>query len=587
MSSTKSFYIRKFKLPKLGFDQLVSTKSISTQLMSASLIALSLLPLSVFAQNVNDQNYLLSNKNYTDNLINFLSTEETNNIKLSALKDVEKKSNTKLINSERQLKNLKDSITSEEARLISLENKLKNKPQLENQLNSEQQQNQLQKSNLDNQLALTSNDLQDLNFKVSSLERERSLLESRLNTQVQLFRLSEQTVNSLEREIDDNKRDIQQNYRQINNLRNDIERLRLEREATQDPSEKQRLQQQIANIRDRIQNLESESRLKDSQVSVNEIRLVSENSQKRQIENTVRSINIELQGNSDQLNSQKRLQRQVEDQANIIKNQIAKLLSRNKDINSELNLLANLPSSIANSKNSISNLKVTLPPLEVAVLNDKNNLTSATDKVVNFQKILNDEKLNLLNSENVQTQELNALLLELQRNVNSTPVVPFSSLGLENNLNIEPLAQSRDWSIYKSNITTLSNSRICAASTRTLDKVTGTVSELFVLKLINADGSYSSPIVLVTHSSTSNPVYSGELKTDRAKPLVMALFQSSIQGEVSLVSKYSDISGIISSLKAHNVTTVKFTIPSSNQTLQFSLRGSNAAISEMLNRCKN
>ena len=51
------------------------------------IISLTLFSLNVFGQTKVEKNYLQSNKSYTDQLLKFLSTEETNNLKFQSVID--------------------------------------------------------------------------------------------------------------------------------------------------------------------------------------------------------------------------------------------------------------------------------------------------------------------------------------------------------------------------------------------------------------------------------------------------------------------------------------------------------------------
>ena len=210
------------------------------------------------------------------------------------------------------------------------------------------------------------------------------------------------------------------------------------------------------------------------------------------------------------------------------------------------------------------------------------NTVSAAHKQLE-QKIVAD-KAAVLQSE----KNHDALLAEYLKTAaqTATPVVvDENAVGIQSLVVTEQLAQNKDWAVFKATSSTL-GADVCAASTQILDTASGTLSELMVVKIINDDGSFSSPFIFTTHSMIPEQVLKGQIKTDKSKAVLLPLFQSPVMNESAVISRYSDIATLTSALKAHNIATIEFSIPGSNVVVPFSLRGSNAMINDM-ERCAN
>ena len=157
-----------------------------------------------------------------------------------------------------------------------------------------------------------------------------------------------------------------------------------------------------------------------------------------------------------------------------------------------------------------------------------------------------------------------------------------SGLAQADLTNVQPIATSKDWNVFTASFSETATD-VCAASVQTVDTKTGTTAELVVGKMKNADGSYSSPFVIVT-DTTATAIYKGTLKIDAGKEYQMTLLQDTT--EKALLARYADGAAVIAALKNGNATKVTLA-PKGAPALSvpFSLRGSSNAISQLDTAC--
>jgi len=168
-------------------------------------------------------------------------------------------------------------------------------------------------------------------------------------------------------------------------------------------------------------------------------------------------------------------------------------------------------------------------------------------------------------------------------------LISFISLFLVSGLaqadltNVQQIATSKDWNVFTASFSETATD-VCAASVQTADTKTGTTAELVVGKMKNADGSYSSPFVIVT-DTTGTAIYKGSIKTDAGKEYQLTLLQDA--SEKALLARYADAAAIIASLKNGNATKATFAPKGAPViSVPFSLRGSSNAIAQLDTVCK-
>lgn len=539
--------------------------------------------LAFTANAVTEQEYLAKNKTYTDGLLAFYAKENIDNKKLATLKADKKTAESELKKATSALASTDKKLAEKQSHLVSLKDKQLNKVQLETDLNNQKQQNLSKINSLNGQISNVNTHLQNVNFEISQLENQKSLIQQKVNTQKQLVNLAEQNVNNIQNDIQHLKQDIQQNKNKIDNLQFDIQILQNQKQLAQDPFEKQQIQNKIDNKKFDIQQLKQDNNFTQNQIGSKEIQLSMEKSQLSQAESQLSSLAIQLNGKQNEINSQVNVQNQLESDLSSLKSQQASLVKKNKNIDAELDVLANLPLHIANTEQEIASLMTLQGQQNVAVGNWQTQLSTVTAALTAHQQMVDTDKANVLASE----KDHDAVLKEFLATATVIPVVLGEMpIGIDSITVTETIATSKDWSVIKGSSTTLGVS-VCAASTRVLDQTTGVLSELLVVKMINADSSYSSPFVLTTHSMIPDLVVKGQLKTDKSKSILLPILQSPVANEKALLSRYSDSAKLVSSLKADNSAKIEFTIPGSPVTVPFSLKGSSAMINELEDTCKN
>lgn len=552
--------------------------------MLKSLIIVAATLTAFAAHAITEQEYLAKNKTYTDGLLSYLSTEDKNNKQLETFKAQKKTTESDLKKANTTLATTSKQLGEKETLLASLKQKELNKVQLESDLNTQKQQNLNKISSLNGQISNVSGQVQSVEFEISKLENDKTLIQQKVNTQEQLVKLAKNNINNLEWDIQLLQNEIQNNDFKISNLKSDINSLQIQKGLETDPLQKQIIQNQIDNKKSNVQQLNQENNIKDSQVNSKQLQVINEKSQMNQAQSTLNSLNIQLNGKQSEISSQVNLLNQLQGNLNNLQAQQSTLVKKNKSIDAELDLLSNLPLHISNAEQAIVALSAQKTQNETSVNTLTTQLSAVSSMLTQLQAQVDADKAAVLASE----KDHDTVLKDFLASVVATPVVTPTELQLSiDSITVtEQVAQSKDWTVFKGASTTL-GANVCAASTRVLDATTGVLSELLVVKMVNADGSYSSPFVATTHSMIPNFVVKGQLKTDKSKSLVMPLLQSPVANEKALISRYSDTAKLISSLKADNSTKVEFTVPGSSVIVPFSLRGSSAMINEFLSKCAN
>jgi hypothetical protein len=532
-----------------------------------------------------EQEYLLKNKNYTDGLLAFLAKEDVNNKQLKTLSSNKKAAESDLKKATSALSTTSKKLTQAESNLVSLKDKQVNKVQLESTLNNQKQQNQSTIQQLNTQIISTDNSLQNIKFEISQLENQKSLILQRVNTQKNLVDLAENNISRLQDEIRDLERDIIWNNNRINSLKSDNNSLQNQLNFTQDPFQKQQIQNKIQSNNNEIQQLSNNNSFAQNSISSKRVQLINEKSQLSQAESTLSSLNIQLNGKQNEINSQVSSKNQLENKISSLQVQKNNLLTKNKSIDAELDVLANLPFYIANTEQEINSLTSAKAQQTTAVTTVQNQVDSLTASLTQLQVLVDSNKASVLASEKEHDADLKTFMAEIAATPTPFPLAE-GTVGIDSIVVSETLAQNKDWSVFKGSSATL-NSDVCAASTRFLDEANGIVSELMVVKTINNDGTFSSAFVLTTHSMIVDFVVKGQLKTDKSKSILLPLLQSPVVNEKAVISRYSDVSTLISALKAHNTAKIEFTIPNLATIVPFSLKGSNAMINEFEKACSN
>lgn len=552
--------------------------------MIKSILIASVTLVAAFANAMTEQEYLAKNKTYTDSLLNFYAGEEVQNKKLVQFKADKKAAESSLKKATSALNDTVKKLGNAEAQLVSLKNKEQNKAQLEADLNAQKQQNLSTISNLNSQISSKNGQLGSVNSEINQLENEKNLILQKVNTQKQLVNHAQSNVDKLEDDIDDLEREIQQAQWRINNLQSDIQFLQIQKGQTQDPIQQQMIQNQINSKKNDIQSFKSDINFAQNSINSKEIQMIGEKSQLSQAQSSLSSLNIQLNGKQNELNSQFAVQNQLESSIASLKSQQSNLVQKNKYIDSELNVLANLPAHIAAAQQSIAALTAQKAQDESVAVSAQTQLDTINTSLAQLQQKVDGEKAAVLASE----KDHDAVLKEFLAGV--TPVVPAVvgelPVSIDSITVTETLAQSKDWTVFKGSSTTL-GANVCAASTRVLNQETGVLSELLVVKLINADSSFSTPFILTTHSMIPEFVVKGQLKTDKSKSILLPLLQSPVANEKALLTRYSDSAKLISSIKADNSAKIEFTVPGSPVVVPFSLKGSSAMVNELEAKCKN
>lgn len=536
------------------------------------------------ASAVTEQEYLIQNKAYTDNLLDFYSKEEIQNKRLAQLKADKKTADSDLKKATTAVTATANKLAAANTQLTNLKNKQQNKPQLEADLNSQKQQNSSSINNLNSQISGKNNQLNAVNSEISQLENEKSLIQSKVNTQKQLVDHAQTNVNRIENEISDLERSIQQAQWRINNLQSDVQFLQMQKDQAQDPTQKQIIQNQINNKKNEIQNLKSDISFSQNVLFSKKNQLINEKSQLSQSQSAMSSLNIQLNGKQNEINSQVSIANQLKNSIASLKSQQNNLVQKNKAIDTELNVLANLPTFIADTEQNIVGLTAQKQQDDAVLTASQSQADGVSQALSQLQTQVDADKANVLAFEKSHDAVLKEFLATAT--AVSPAVIGEGTVSIDSITVTEAIAQNKDWSVIKGSSTTL-GANICAASTRLLNAETGVLSELLVVKTMNADGSYSSPFVLTTHSMIPDLVVKGQLKTDKSKSIVLPILQSPVANEKALLTRYSDAAKVISSLKADNTTKIEFTIPGSPVVVPFSLKGSNAMINELNAKCKN
>ncbi len=529
--------------------------------------------------------YLVQNKTYTDNLIEFFKKEDNILKQVDVLKKSKNESEAKLKAETSALSSTSKKLTSEQSNLTSLKEKELNKAQLESSLKSQKQQNQNKINNLDGQISTVSGSLQSMNFTISQLENEESLLVGKYNTQVQVVNFSQNTVQNLEGEIRQLNREIENAQDQIQRLNNQIDNLEAKKTTEPDPIVQAQIQTEIQQKKNQKQNLKSDIDFFQARLNSKKLQLINAESDLSQEKNRLSSINIQLNGKQNELQSQYNQQDRLENNLNNLQAQRSSLVSKNNGINAELDILANLPFYISESENKIQAFTQQKAQQEANLNQTQATLTAVTSDLASAQLQIDTARADVLAKEQSHDAELKAFLATVA--VVPPLVIAEGTISIDSTFVVEPIATSKDWSAFKGTSTTLGGANVCVASTQVLDSVSGVVSELMVVKMGDTSNGFSSPFVLTTHSRIADLVAKGQLKTDSAKSVLLPLFQSPVANEKALIARYSDTANLVSYLKAHSSAKVEFTIPGAPVTVPFSLRGSSAMVNKMLETCKN
>lgn len=550
-----------------------------------SFLILSLLLGTVSAWSLTEAEYLAKNKTYTDGLLAHLQFEDKANVDMAALKATKKTVDAALKKATTDLSTTTGQLAKEQARLTSLKDKKLNKVQLEANLTAQKQQNQSKINSLNTQIANSNASLQNINFAISQLQNEKNSIESKVRTQEQIVRFAQGNVDDVEREIWQLEIDIRDKEERIRNNRQDIVELKAQKEATEDPIQKAELQAKIEQKKNRIDELEREKNRLENRLGDKEFQLSDEKSQLNREKNKLAILNIELDGKEDEINSQVRIQNQIESDIASFQSQKSTLATKNSNINVELDVLANIDSYIATSEQKIQSLTALKTQQDAAVATAQGDVNITVGAITQLQQKIDSSKATVLAAE----KEHDLALKEFAATAAVvTPVILDElTVSIDGLVVTEELAKLKDWTVFRGVSTTLNGANVCAASTQVLDSASGVLSELLVVKVIDASGVYSSPFIMTTHSRIADLVVKGQLKTDQAKSVLLPLLQSPVANEKALITRYSDTATLISYLKAHNRAKVEFTVPGAPVTVPFSLRGSSAMVNEMLAKCKN
>jgi myosin heavy subunit len=550
------------------------------------LTVLSIITLTTFAAwSVTEQEYLLQNKTYTDGLVEFFKNEDKLGRQVESLKKAKKETEAQLKTQSASLASTTKKLNSEQSTLASLKDKELNKVQLEANLKSQKQQNLNKINNLEGQISNASNQLQNINFTVSQLQNEESSLINKYNTQQQVVNFAESTVRNLEDDIRQLRFTIERAQDQIQRLNNQINNLEAQKATEPDPVIQAQLQSEIQQKRNQKQNLKSDIDFAEARLNSKKLQLINAESDVSQEQNKLSTIRIQLNGKQNELRAAYAQQSQIKNEVDSLKSQKSSLVSKNSSINAELDVLANLPFYIGESQNKIQALTQQKTQQETTVNQTQAALTSVSTNLTTTQQQFETSKATVVAQEKSHDAVLKEFLTTAA--VVTPTILPEGTISIDSTLATELIATSKDWSVFKGTSTTLGGGNVCVASTQVLDSVSGVISELMVVKLGDTANGYSSPFLVTTHSRIADLVVKGQLKTNSSKSILMPLLQSPVANEKALIARYSDTASLISYLKAHNTAKVEFTVPGSPVTIPFSLRGSSAMVSKMLDSCKN
>ena len=532
-----------------------------------------------------EADFLNKNKTYTDALLKFLLIEETSQKQLADLKSTKKTTESNLKKATTALTTTTQQLTQAQAQLVSLKDKELNKVQLQSSLLNQKQQNLTQVGTLNSKISSAQGSLQNINFAISQLQNEKQLILNKVSTQTQLVRLAQNNVDSLEREIFFLNSDIDRDRNRIRDLRQDIQLLQAQKAATEDPAAKAQIQADIERKRQRIQDLEFDITQAQASINNKEIRLINEKSQLSQAQSELNRLDIQLNGKENEIASQVRQQDQLENEIASYQSQKSNYAQKNKNIDAELDVLANITTYIAKKETEIKNLTALKSTQSTAATQLQTELNTVTLSLTTLQTSFDAQKATLLASEK-DYDTFMKLVVKTPPTVNPV-ILAEGTIGIDSLLVTEELDKYKDWTVFKGTSTTLGGAAVCAASTQVLDSVSGVLSELLVVKMIDANGVYSSPFIMSTHSQIADLVIQGQLKTDKIKAVAMPLLQSPVANEKALLARYADNATLISYLKAHNSARVEFTVPGAPVAIPFSLRGSSNMVNAFLEKCKN
>jgi hypothetical protein len=540
---------------------------------------------TVAAWSVTEQEYLLQNKTYTDGLVEFFKNEDKLGRQVESLKKVKKETEAQLKTQTATLASTTKKLNNEQTTLTSLKDKELNKVQLEANLKSEKQQNLNKINNLEGQISNASNQLQNINFTVSQLQIEENSLINKYNTQQQVVNFAESTVRNLEDDIRQLRFAIERAQDQIQRLNNQINNLEVQKATEPDPVIQAQIQAEIQQKKNQKQNLKSDIDFAEARLNSKKLQLINAESDVSQEQNKLSTIRIQLNGKQNELRAAYAQQSQIKNEVDSLKSQKSSLVSKNSSINAELDVLANLPFYIGESQNKIQALTQQKNQQEATVNQTQATLASVSTNLTTTQQQLETSKATVVAQEKNHDVVLKEFLTTAA--VVAPTILPEGTISIDSTLATELIATSKDWSVFKGTSTTLGGGNVCVASTQVLDSVSGVISELMVVKLGDAVNGYSSPFLVTTHSRIADIVVKGQLKTNSSKSILMPLLQSPVANEKALIARYSDTASLISYLKAHNTAKVEFTVPGAPVTIPFSLRGSSAMVSKMLDSCKN
>lgn len=547
-------------------------------------LTLGLLTTPTFA--ITEPEYLTQNKTYTDLLLAQFQFEDKALLDLAASKISKKNADDALKKITADVATTTKKLAQEQNNLVSLKDKQANKPQLEASLSSQKQMNISKINSLNNQIVSTNGSIQQIDSIINQLENDKNLILVRMDTQ-------QNVVDQIQRNIDRLNNDkwpysvqLMSIDSDIRSLNRDIQYLENQKATTTDPTIIAQIQVQISQKNLKIQSLQMDQMRIQQQIQSIDFQIANENTRLNQEKNQLSILQIQLNGKQQEINSQVSVQTNFKNELNGYQSQKSSLIAKNKTIDTELDILANITTYIATSEQTIKDLTSLQAQQNAQVSLAQNIATSTATQLANKQQQIDSAKTALLAAE----KNHDAVLKEFSKTVKpiTTPVVlPEGTLSIDSLIVTEPIAQLKDWSVFKGTSSTLNGTTVCAASTQMLDSVSGVLSELLVLKTIGASGEFSSPFIITTHSRIADFVLKGQLKTDKAASVLMPLLQSPVINEKALIGRYADTANLISYLKSHNSAKVEFTVPGAPVTVPFSLRGSSAMVNKMLDTCKN
>ncbi len=537
-----------------------------------------------FAQGDDYADYLLENNKYTAELVNFLSVEDKESLALGLEEKNLSSLNSQLNKLQKDISQLDSQLQSQKELLAGYKDKQINKDQLLAQYKQQKNQNSSRIQSLNTQINGVQSSLSNINSQISLAENDRRIIVNNINTQERLAQLAQQKINQLEWDIRDIEREINRNQNQIQNLRAQNQKLKSDAQQTQDPNEKQQLLSQVQQNQNRIERLRNENQRLESQNSVKKSDINFQRSEYNAAQSQISSLRIRLNGKENELRNLFQTKNQFDSEIAGYNQEIATLTRRNQQLDRQISELNNLPQLIAQTEQEISTTTQQKQLKSAELINGQKSFDGLTASYKLKKDNFDQMKSQVLVSETDQDEWIkNILSLPLE---DSTVDESTQNPELTTLIVSETLNTNKDWVVFKAK-SQLLDQEICAAGTESLDKTTGAQAELLVVKILNQDGSYSSPFIVSSKAMMSQPLRSGSFKTDKGSTLTLPILQGTQASEKNLVSRYSDQQKAIGWLKAHNSVRVEYKLANSSETLVFSLRGSSAMINEMLKTCSN